>query len=85
LFLFGASGSGALLMDASFSATSAGTLGLGRVCPGGACLPWWKYALDFSDVATPVHGHALYLKQETRPVQPGFLHVSIEHAGCAGQ
>jgi hypothetical protein len=52
--------SGALLMDAFFSATlSRGTFGL--------VVPWWKYALDFSDVATPVHGHALYLKQETRP------------------
>jgi hypothetical protein len=44
-------------------------------------LDFSDYALDFSDVATPVHGHALHLKQQTRPAKPGCLQVSIEHAG----
>jgi len=89
LFLFGERFRG-LLMDAFFSTTfsgppSGGTFGLGRACPWGACLPWWKYALDFSDVATPVHGHAPHLKQEPGALNRASCMSQLNTRACAGQ
>jgi hypothetical protein len=90
LFLFGASGSGALLMDAFFSATLSrppleGPLAwvvpaLGElVCHGG------NMRSIFPTSPHPCMATRCTWNKETRPVKPGFLHVSTAHAGCAGQ
>ena len=58
------------------SPTSGGTFGLGRAFPWGACLPWWKYALDF-----PTSPHRAWPRAVLETKKPGPLN----RASCMSQ